>query len=144
MRKYDTKVEFDELDYDYNINAFVVDGKRFNGIAVEWLSDGGLEEVMIIGGLKNGRSREWYPSGLLKLEENYMANILHGISWEWNHKGILIRESIYEFGIKTKEILSDQKGSLQQKYEIEPSNPQLETLNLLRKNGRQKFGGHKK
>ncbi|MEZ4776018.1 MAG: hypothetical protein R3D00_22765 [Bacteroidia bacterium] len=126
-------INYNLLEYDYENNLETLNGFSFSGIAYEIRNDGCLEEVMIVGGMKNGYCRTWYPSKTRKSEEHYFNNSLHGISWEWYENGQMKKESIYEYSVKVKETEWDLFGNIIVCFKIEESSDAYILLNKLRK-----------
>jgi antitoxin component YwqK of YwqJK toxin-antitoxin module len=125
-------INFENIDYDYENNIHLYKGEPFSGIAFEINSLKDLEETMIIGGLKNGYYRKWYPSGVLKTEVYLLNNIYHGLKWEWFESRNIKSEAIYEFGILMKECIWDDNGELLSKYQIDENTAQYNSLLILR------------
>lgn len=131
-------INFEEIDYDYENRIYIHNEEAFSGIAFEVNSLNSLEETMIIGGLKNGYYREWYPLGILKIEVHLFNNIYHGLKWEWYESSNIKSQAIYEFGILIKENIWDDNGELVSKYQINENTSQYNSLLILRKNRRKK------
>ncbi|MEL6634663.1 MAG: hypothetical protein AAFQ83_24580 [Bacteroidota bacterium] len=123
---------FNDLDLDFSTNLITWNGEVFSGIAFEILPGDFTEETMIVGGMKNGSCKRWFPSGRLQMEEHYSNNSKHGISWVWFEEGKLHKEAVYEFSIKLREKEWNLDGKLIRDYKIDTSSGNYDTLVTLR------------
>jgi hypothetical protein len=131
------RVSFEKLDYIDGLNT--LDGVPFSGVVYEKGKDGGWDEISIIEGVESGISREWYPSGILKLERHMENNSIHGLKWEWDKEGNLLAESIFEYGIMITSFKITKQGKKQKVYEIKKDNPNYNNLLLFRQRRRSNF-----
>ena len=131
------RVSFEKLDYIDGLN--VLEGVPFSGVVYEKDQDGGWDEISIIEGVESGISREWYPSGILKLERHMENNLIHGMKWEWDEVGNLLSESIFEYGIMVTSFKITKWGEKKKVYQINEGNPNYNNLLLFRKGRRSNF-----
>lgn len=128
---------FDELDFEHGLNT--LDGKPFSGIVYEKRNDGGWDEVTMVNGIQSGITREWYPTGILKVEKHMENNYVHGMKWEWNNKGEMISEEVFEFGILVRRFEFDNHNRKIEVFEISSKDPHFKNLEGLRKARRKNF-----
>lgn len=125
------RVNEDELEYTDEL-IYTWQGKPFTGIGYEHLRTGERIEVSYLDGRQTGIAREWYPDGTLKSEEHYVNGSKHGICQEWFKNGQLKTEAFYEFSIRVKEKIWNEKGELVQEFEISENDNRYSTLTTFR------------
>lgn len=108
------------------------EGKPFTGVAFENISDGGYTEVVFLGGLMNGLSREWYPNGNQRDEAFMFANVRHGKYWEWYESGKIHLDRTYEFGIKVNETEWDESGRVVSTFTLKLDSASYKSLEISR------------
>lgn len=133
------RIDFEDLDFDYEKGIYIFNDTAFSGIAYEILEDKQLNEVMILEGAKNGISREWFPNGKIKMEEHFFNNSYHGVVTIWDEDGFKIEENVYELGILTRK-WKYKKDKLIDQFEINSSNDKYESLLIKRKRFYSNYG----
>ena len=87
-------INIELLDYDYNKNEYIMDGQPYTGIVFEYIGQE-YSEINIVNGVFLGASRTWYISGVLKEEQHWWGNSMHGMYWEWYETGEIKSEQIF-------------------------------------------------
>ena len=120
-------IEFND-DYSYRHR-----GVLFTGVAYECRRDGTLvSEMTFVDGIKEGESREWYPTGNKRTETNYKYNTLHGLGMEWFETGGQKRRTIHELGVLIESDEWDEDGNPVSSYRLTETHPNYEVLRKLR------------
>uniref|UniRef100_A8LW38 MORN repeat protein n=1 Tax=Salinispora arenicola (strain CNS-205) TaxID=391037 RepID=A8LW38_SALAI len=122
------------LDYDREL-FYTYNGKGFTGIGYADVPGHGLSEISYVDGAQEGPSRDWYPSGQLKGESNYKANMLHGDMRDFRDDGSLISEKLYDHSVLVRSVTYDSQGNVVDHYEISESSPAFSQLRRLREQG---------
>ena len=110
-------------------------GVAFTGVAVN-VVDGGITEHEYKDGLKDGESRAWYPSGVLRQRYKCRNGGHHGFYEEFYPDGGLKASGFYEYGIKVSMLEFDLTGRVSSQFVIGPGGQDWEMLLA----NRQKFG----
>jgi len=105
-----TRVPDSELDYDADL-VFTHHGVPYTGIGYDEDAVCGVSEISYVDGRQEGPSRDWYPSGQLKAEVMYRNNVRHGYTREFTEDGVLSREELYDYGVRTQSIVFDAAGT---------------------------------
>jgi hypothetical protein len=133
------RVDYELLDYDFEKGIATLDELPFSGLAFERRKDGGLDEVIMLGGVKHGLTRTWFASGAIMCEENFYKGSLHGVCWEWFENGHLKSEAIFEFGVRVKAIIWDEAGTVVSDYDVNEDEFNFRMLSLRRRTFRTNF-----
>lgn len=108
------RINYDELDVSDDGQLHTYDDKPFTGIAYEEDHGGRLlAEDSFVGGVRNGASLTYYPTGNLQAEENLQGGGLEGLCRYWYENGQLRAEKIYDkHSILVKERTWNDSGEL--------------------------------
>ena len=129
------KVNFNELDFNYDTYLETYQSKPFTGIALEISANANLiAEVSFKDGIKDGPSKYWYPSGQIEKDFYFKNGVGHGHMKEWYENGQLKEESIIELGVILWRNLWDEKGQLIEEYKLKEEDQLYEILLIRRKN----------
>lgn len=106
-----------------------LDGIPFTGVLEYHRRDGTLDgEEEYKDGESCGHSREWFPSGRLRMEAECRWGRYHGQVREWHENGQIANHRVYAYGIKVEGLEWDESGALVGEYHIPDSmRPQIET-----------------
>ena len=116
------RVPDSDLTYDGD-GVWRLAGKPFTGVSYEE-HDGRLVcEMSFQDGMETGPTREWYPSGQLRIEQNLRGGAGHGWYREWHDNGQLKREAFYENAILILDSEWDAAGSQTTRFTIGPTDP---------------------
>lgn len=107
-----------ELNYDSDL-VFTLGGVPFSGTAFEESPLLGRSEITYRDGLEEGLARDWFPSGILKAEAQFVQGTLHGMAREYRPDGVLAEESSYEYGVRIFHRVLAPDGSVVQTEELE-------------------------
>lgn len=121
-----------ELDYDSDL-VCTLDGVPFTGTAFEESPALGRSEITYRDGIQEGPARDWYPSGVLKGESQFVQGELHGTATEFGLDGVLAEESRYEYGIRVRRRTFAPDGSVITTEEIDPTSNEADLLERLRR-----------
>ena len=80
-------------------------------------------------------SRDWYPSGLLRVESTYREGVLHGITREYDEEGRIVCETTHEYGIETRRKRWDH-GQLVEDFHLPADSPLSPLLDSYRRDKR--------
>jgi antitoxin component YwqK of YwqJK toxin-antitoxin module len=127
------RVENELLKYDETSGGFFFDGEAFTGVGFALHPNGELQsEVSYKDGFFDGPSKEWSPDGKLVGEHHFRAGAAHGECRKWHANGNLAEEGTYEFGVPISTKHWDEEGKLLEEFQLTESNPNYETLLMLR------------
>ncbi|MGW4929150.1 toxin-antitoxin system YwqK family antitoxin [Agromyces sp. NPDC004153] len=91
----------------------------FSGTVFEESPLLGRSEITYRDGLEEGPARDWYPSGVLKAEAQFVEGTLHGMAREYRPDGVLAEESTYEYGVRIFHRVLAPDGSVVETEELE-------------------------
>ena len=121
-----------ELDYDSDL-VCTLNGVPFSGTAFEESSLLGRSEITFHDGLQEGPARDWYPSGVLKGESQFVQGTLHGTVKEFRPDGALAEVSRYEYGVLVFRLTLAADGSVIEAEEVDASSDEADLLQRLRR-----------
>ncbi|MET4159340.1 hypothetical protein [Agromyces sp. PvR057] len=121
-----------ELDYDSDL-VCTFGGAPFTGTAFEESPSLGRSEISYRDGLQDGLARDWYPTGMLKGESEFVQGELHGAVREYRPDGQLAEESRYEYGIRVLHRVYSPDGSVIEASEINATSEEADLLLRLRR-----------
>jgi antitoxin component YwqK of YwqJK toxin-antitoxin module len=126
------RVNITDIDFN-NDYSYTYRGVPFTGIAYESGANGRVvAEMTFMDGVQEGERREWYPSGVLRLESNYLHNGLHGVTKEWFPSGTLKRRAKHELGVLVESDIWNEDASAASSYRLAETDPNYRTLERLR------------
>lgn len=131
------KVNLDDL-YLTDDDIVLYQQKPFTGVSVETIRGTLIGEESYRNGEKHGSTKEWYSSGVLKLEYCYTRGALDGICREWFENGKLKSERKHELGIRVYEKVWDADGNLIENYQISEEHPYYKLLMQRRRENQDK------
>jgi antitoxin component YwqK of YwqJK toxin-antitoxin module len=129
------RVRDELLDYDEELN-YTYEGKPFTGVGYDEVPGFGISEISYSGGFQEGSARDWYPSGKLKSETFYKANMRHGSNREFREDGNVVLEEQYEYGVLVRSVRRGDGGKVVADFEISEGSPGWDEL----RSRRQRFG----
>lgn len=87
------------LHYNNKNSLWTLADQPYSGYAVSYYQDSTLmEEISILNGKQESQAMHWYPSGNLRLIENYHKGKLHGEKKVWSSDGVLLSHLTYQLG----------------------------------------------
>lgn len=129
----------DEDLYLAEDSSYLYQDQPFTGVARHTSREGVLvSEIEYADGLQDGIARYWYPSGELLGEEHFRRNSRTGVSREWYRNGQLKRDTIFDYSIRVREKLWDERGQLVRDFILTEDKPLFRTLQDFRRIYRQK------
>jgi antitoxin component YwqK of YwqJK toxin-antitoxin module len=127
-----SRVPLEQLDFDDEQN-YLYEGIPFTGVAYEGESDEeGRTETTYADGVQAGLSREWYPSGSLKVQETFDRGVLHGEQRMFREDGSVAAVRQFELGILVRSVDLDELGAVAVRFELDENSPNYRLLQKLR------------
>ena len=125
----------EDLLFDGHDGIFVrEDGEPFTGIAHRLAENGVvIAEDRFENGVQEGRSRYWFPSGEPLGEAHFRHDSLHGPTKEWFPGGRMKRDAMFEHGIRLRDKVWNEAGTLIEDYELKEGDRSFRSLQLSRK-----------
>ncbi|BDZ53054.1 hypothetical protein DSM26151_15330 [Agromyces marinus] len=121
-----------DLDFDADL-VCTLDGLPFTGTAFEESPVLGRSEITYRDGVQEGVARDWYPSGTLKGESEFVQGALHGVVREFRPDGMLAEESRYEYGIRILRRTFAADGSAVTTEKLDEGGDEADLLQRLRR-----------
>jgi antitoxin component YwqK of YwqJK toxin-antitoxin module len=128
------KVLDSSLDYDEEAGVYTRANSPFTGVAYQ-LAPGGWtrSEQEFRDGLPWGPSRTWHSPDQLASESHSVGGVWHGVRREWHPNGVLALEEEFELGVALNRLRWDESGSPIEEFQLQESDPDYQTLLMLRK-----------